>query len=126
MDYITLNELTDFVGRDVIPAEDAMRYIHSSSRHIDTLTFGRIRKIGFDRLTDFQKGIVKEATALLAKFEYENDDLLNSTLNSYSINGVSMTFGEGWNVKIQNGVAVSTDIYNLLSQSGLTVLNFCI
>lgn len=126
MDYITLNELTEFIGRDVIPAEDAMRYIHSASRHIDTLTFGRIRKIGFDNLSEFQRDIIKEATALLTQFEYENSDMLNSVLQNYSINGVSMTFGEGWNIKVQNGVAVSTDIYNLLSQSGLTTLNLCI
>ena len=126
MKYITLNELTEFIGRDVIPAEDAIRFIHSASRHIDTLTFGRIRKIGFDNLSEFQRDVIKEATALLTKFEYENDDMLNSALTNYSINGVSMTFGEGWNIKIQNGVAVSTDIYNLLAQSGLTTLNFCI
>lgn len=126
MDYITLNELTEFIGRDVIPAEDAMRYIHSASRHIDTLTFGRIRKIGFDNLSEFQRDIIKEATALLTQFEYENSDMLNSILQNYSINGVSMTFGEGWNIKVKNGVAVNTDIYNLLSQSGLTTLNLCI
>lgn len=126
MDYITSNELIDFVGKDIIPAEDIERYIHTASRHIDTLTFGRIKKYGFDKLTDFQKDIIKESTALLAKFEYENEDLLNSTLSSYSINGVSMSFGNGWNVKIQNGVAVSTDIYNLLSQTGLTTLSLCI
>lgn len=126
MDYITLNELVDFVGRDTVPAEDAQRFIRSASRHIDTLTFNRIRKYGFEKLTEFQQDTIKEATALLAKFEYENDDLLNSTVNSYSINGVSMTFGENWNVKVQNGVAVSTDIYNLLSQTGLTVLNLSI
>lgn len=126
MAYITLTELTEYIGRDAIPADDCMRFIHSASRHIDTLTFGRIRKIGFDKLTDFQKDIIKEATALLTKFEYENDDLLNSTLTNYSINGVSMSFGEGWNVKVQNGVAVSTDIFNLLSQTGLTTLNLCI
>ena len=126
MDYITLNELTDIVGRDIVPAEDAKRFIRSASRHIDTLTFNRIRKIGFDNLTEFQKYIIKESTALLTKFEYENDDLLNSALTNYSINGVSMTFGDGWNVKVQNGVAISTDIFNLLSQSGLTTLNLCI
>ena len=126
MDYITLNELTDFVGRDVIPAEDAERFIHSSSRHIDSLTFGRIRKIGWEKLSEFQRDVIKETTALLAKFEYENDDLLNSTMTNYSINGVSMSFGENWNVKIQNGVAVSTDIFNLLHQTGLTTLNLYI
>lgn len=128
MDYIDLNELVEFVGRDSVPAENAMRYIHSASRHIDALTFGRINKYGFENLTKFQQDIIKESTALLTKFEHENEDILNSTLSSYSINGVSMSFGDGksWNIKIQNGVAVSTDIFNLLSQSGLTTLNFCI
>ena len=63
---------------------------------------------------------------MLTQFEYENSDMLNSILQNYSINGVSMTFGEGWNIKVKNGVAVNTDIYNLLSQSGLTTLNLCI
>lgn len=126
MDYITLDELNEFIGRDTIPSEDSMRYIHSASRHIDTLTFGRIRKIGFNNLSEFQRDIIKETTALLSQFEYENSDLINSVINSYSINGVSMTFGDGWNVKVQNGVAISTDIFNLLAQTGLTVLNLCI
>ena len=126
MEYITLTELTEYIGRDSIPAEDCMRFIHSASRHIDSLTYGRIRKLGFDKLSEFQKDIIKESTALMAKFEYENDDLLSSTLSSYSINGVSVSFREGWNIKVQNGVAVSTDIFNLLSQTGLTTLNLCI
>ena len=126
MDYITLTELTDYIGRDAIPAADAMRYIHSASRHIYALTFGRISKIGFDNLSDFQKDVIKESTALLAKFEYENEDLLNSALTSYSINGVSMSFGEGLNVQVHNGVVVNADIFNLLSQTGLTTLNLYI
>lgn len=126
MDYITLDELIEFIGSDTIPSEEAMRYIHSASRDIDTLTFGRIRKYGFDNLSEFQREIIKESTALLAEFKYENSDMLNSILKSYSINGVSMTFEDSWNVKVQNGVAIKTDIFNLLAQSGLTVLNLCI
>lgn len=126
MDYIDLNEMIEQIGRDVVPAEYAMKFIHSASRHIDTLTFGRIRKYGFDNLSEFQRDIIKECTAQLAKFEYENDDMITSFLSSYSINGVSMTFGNNWNIKVQNGVCVSTDIFNLLSQTGLTTLNLCI
>ena len=54
----------------------------------------------------------------------ENEDILNSVLSGYSINGVSMDFNsKGWNITVQNGVAIKTEDYELLSQTGLTTLN---
>ena len=85
---------------------------------MDTLTFNRIRG-HFDSLTDFQQAIITDVVIELADFIAENDDLLESIVSNYSINGVSMTFGESWNVKVINGVAIRTDIYNLLVQTGL-------
>lgn len=128
MDYVTLNDLVEFIGRDAVPADKAIQYMHSASRHIDALTFGRINKYGYDNLSQFQKDIIRESAALLTRFEYDNADMLNSYLSSYAINGVSMAFGNGgnWNLRIQNGVACPTDIFNLLAQTGLTTLNLCI
>ena len=39
---------------------DAEKALNKASRHIDTLTFNRIVGIGFDNLTDYQQGIIKE------------------------------------------------------------------
>lgn len=102
-----------------IPAADIEKYIDKASRSIDSLTFNRIAALGFDKLTAFQKEVVKKVCFQMAKFEYENEDLINSVLQSYSINGVSMQFGSSWNTAIINGIAVRKDTYNLLIQTGL-------
>ena len=76
-------------------------------------------RYGFDNLTTFQKDIIRAVTCRLADFEYENEDLIQSVLSSYSLNGVSMSIGNTWNVYTQNGVAISKDLYALLCQTGL-------
>lgn len=107
-----------------IPDENIEKNLKKASRHIDTLTFNRIQGIGFDNLAEFQKEIIKEVTCELASFEYENEDVITSVLNSYSINGVSMSFGDSWNIKVLKGVAIPTELYETLSQTGLCTLSF--
>lgn len=102
---------------------DIERMLKKASRQIDTLTFNRIRAVGFDNLTAFQKEIIQEVTCEFADFLYENQDTLESIYSSYSINGVSATIGESWNLKIQNGIAIPTHLYQTLSQTGLTCKN---
>lgn len=99
--------------------ENAEHYLTSASRRIDTLTFNRIIAKGFENLTEFQQKIIKTVCFDLANFEYDNEDLINSVLQSYSINGVSMQFGSSWNIAVINGVAIRRDTYNLLMQTGL-------
>lgn len=107
-----------------IPDENIEKSLKKASRHIDTLTFNRIQGIGFDNLTEFQKEIIKEVCCELANFEYENEDVITSVLSSYSINGVSMAFGDSWNIKVLKGVAIPTELYETLSQTGLCTLTF--
>lgn len=93
--------------------------LKTASRHIDTLTYNRIVGKGISALTEFQQEIIKEVCCEMADFETENADMLQSVLQQYSINGVSMTFGSSWNLKIQNGVAIRMDTYEKLCQTGL-------
>ena len=93
--------------------------LRTASRHVDTLTFNRIVAIGFENLTAFQQEIVTEVVCHQARFEKENADLIGSVLSSYAINGVSMQFGQSWNVRVESGVAMRRDVYALLEQSGL-------
>lgn len=102
-----------------IPREDQERALKLASRHIDSLTYNRIVGRGIVNLTDFQRGIIQEVCCLLAEFEYENADLIESVLKSYTLNGVSMSFGDSWNVVVENGVAIRRDVYNMLCQTGL-------
>ena len=79
----------------VITTDDLEKRLHIASRHIDTLTFNRIVARGFE-------------------------NLINSVLSSYSINGVSMGINAGgWNVTVQDGVIMKADNYAMLEQTGL-------
>ncbi len=100
------------------------KHLESASRDIDTLTFNRIIEIKLENLTKFQQDIIKDVVCSLADFKFSNKDLLESIFNSYSINGVSMSFEKSWNVKIIKGVAIPKNLYSLLEQTGLTCRSF--
>ncbi|MEE0264775.1 MAG: hypothetical protein UD936_04025 [Acutalibacteraceae bacterium] len=104
---------------ELIPDSELENALAKASRHIDILTYNRIVVCGFDKLTPYQQRIVKEVCKQLAEFEYENAEVLSNILQSYSINGVSMSFSGGWNVTVQGGVAIRRDIYELLCTTGL-------
>ena len=96
--------------------------LRTASRHVDSLTFNRIRVVGFANLMEFQQEVIKEVVCRQAKFEKENADLLENILSSYSINGVSMSFGgESATVRIEQGVTMPRELYGLLQQTGLCV-----
>lgn len=103
----------------VLPEEDEEKALKKAESHVDALTWNRIRGIGFERLTEFQKNTIREVCCELAEFEYDNADMINSVLQQYSINGVSMTFGSSWNMMVQNGIAIRRDTYEKLCQTGL-------
>lgn len=100
--------------------EQLNRILKTASQHIDTLTFNRIVGMGFDNLTPFQQSVVREVCCQMADFMIENKDLIEIALSSYSINGVSMNFGDSWNVVTMNGIAMKRSTFELLNQSGLT------
>ncbi len=114
----------DFHGEKL---EDDEKYtmLLRASLNIDVLTFGRIqgyiKKHGWDDgLTEMQKYLIQTACCQQAEFISENLDMIDAVFQQYSINGVSMTFGQSWNLICQNGVAMHRTIYELLKQTGLT------
>lgn len=94
--------------------------LNRASRHIDSLTFNRIAARGFDSLTVFQQSTIRQAVCSLADFEEDNAELIGSVLAGYSINGVSMQLSRGWNIHVENGVAMPAALYGILAQTGLT------
>ncbi len=117
--YADKEYYTETYGGSLIGEEELTCQLNKASRQIDTLTFCRIREIGFERLTGFQQDQIQYVTCLLADFIYENRDELESMLSSYGINGVSMTFSNGVNVTKVQGVVLRTDIYAELEKTGL-------
>ena len=118
--YATADDYEE-LGLPEYEYEEVERALKTASRHIDTLTFNRIVATGFANLTDFQKEIIREVACRQAAFEMENADMIATVLSSYSINGVSMQFGDSWNVVTQSGVAMQRDLYSMLQQTGLCV-----
>ena len=104
-----------------LPDEEAEKALKQASRHIDILTYRRIAGIGFENLTPLQQATVKEVACMMADFESANASMINSLINSYSINGASISFsGESANCQLVNGVIVQKDTYAYLEQTGLT------
>ena len=121
--YVDITYYKETYEGTKLPDGEIEKRLEEASSHIDTLTYNRIVGRGFNNLTKFQQDIIQKVVCKLADFEYENEDLIKTVLSSYSINGVSMNFSSGWNVEIQNGVAISKDDYCLLRQTGLTCRN---
>lgn len=103
-----------------LDTEDLAKRLKEASQQVDMLTFNRIRGKGFDNLTSFQQSVMREVICQHVDFVYENQDMIDSVLQSYSINGVSMSFGQSWNIEVMNGVAMKRSTYELLKQTGLT------
>ncbi len=103
----------------LLKSDECQRYLKQASRHIDSLTYNRIVGRGFSGLTPFQKEIIKEVCCRQADFEYQNREIFDMVLQGYSINGVSMQFGESWNVTTQKGIPMRRDVYEQLCQTGL-------
>lgn len=99
--------------------DEIRKYLARAEKQIDTLTFCRIHGTGFSGLTPFQQEQVRYAVCLQAEFIHDNRDELETMLASYSVNGVSMTFQTGENVKKIQNVLIRSDIYAELEKTGL-------
>ena len=119
MAYADEQYYSTIYGGKSIPTDSLKHALEQASMHIDSLTYNRIVGRGFSNLTPFQQETLKKVCCMQAEFETENEDLINSVLKSYAINGVSMSFGESWNVQVENGIAMRRDVYALLCQTGL-------
>lgn len=117
--YATTDYYLNRYEGEIIPEDQLHKFLKQASRHIDSLTYNRIVGQGFSNLTEYQQDIIKEVVCEQADFEYENADEINSILSSYSINGVSASFGSSWNIYMDKGVAMKRDVYTLLTQTGL-------
>lgn len=106
-------------GGSAIPEDELGKALRKASRHIDALTYNRAAGRAFQSLTEYQQEALRECCCEMAEFEHENQDVIESVLQGYSINGVSMSFGANWNMEVRNGVAVRKECYERLKSTGL-------
>lgn len=94
--------------------------LERASDIVDALTFNRIKKLTFNGLTTYQQGQVQKVCCQIADFYHDNADFLAQVLSSYSINGVSMSFGSGSdNISYVDGVCVPNQALAELEKTGL-------
>lgn len=119
--YAKLSDYERICGESDSGIDDDVlnRYLKQASRHIDSLTYNRIVARGISGLTEFQQETIKEVCCKQAEFEYQNKEIFDMLLQGYSINGVSMQFGESWNVTTHKGIPMRRDVYEQLCQTGL-------
>lgn len=117
--YVTSDYYLKEYGGSIVPDDDLEKVLRQASRHIDSLTYNRIVGQGFSNLTEFQQDLIREVVCQQADFEVENAELINTVLQSYGINGVSMQFGSTWNIFMDKGIAMKRDTYALLCQTDL-------
>lgn len=115
--YANIDDYVDMGLRNSEAVADSGLF-ELASDAVDALCYGRIRKAGFDNLTEFQQEKVKKAVCLHVSFLATYGDLLNSPLSSYGINGVSMSF-DAAKVVTQGNVTTSQAVMQQLRQSGL-------
>jgi hypothetical protein len=119
MSYVDFEYYSRTYGGKIITAEEAPKLLQNASDAVDTLTYCRIVSRGFAALTEFQRGIIQRVVCALAEWQSENADILDNPFDSYSINGVAVSWGKSVGVKTVNGVMIPNSIYSELVKTGL-------
>lgn len=109
----------DYLKCYTVVPESFDNLVRKASRIIDTLTYNRIVGTGFENLSPYQQETIIECCCEIVQFYDDNVDILNSIMNSYSINGVSMQFQTNDNVCRKNGCVLRTNTYGRLMSTGL-------
>ena len=96
------------------------RLLYMASRRIDSLTFNRIVRAGFARLTAFQQELVRRACCFQADyFDANGIDSPLAGINGYSVLDISVTNASRAEQSMAAHVSFSEAGYELLNQTGL-------
>lgn len=119
MGYIDVEYYISHYNHLELDVEEIQMLLDEASNDIDILTFNRIRRIGFESLTNFQKEKLQTVICELMEFHYNNKDFLTSIFNQYEVNGTGFNLQNG-NYIIISGVPILKNTYKKLEQTGLT------
>ncbi|MCF6461493.1 hypothetical protein [Clostridium sp. Cult3] len=96
----------------------ATKLLEESSDQVDRLTYGRIRKRGFENLTEYQQEMVQKAVCHQAEFINNYGEYLNSPLGGFSIGDVSLSFSK--ENQGPGGIIADKKTLDYLAQTGLS------
>lgn len=112
-----------YTFKGTILSEDAEKYLKLSQEKIDSITYNRIVKIGFNNLTEFQKAKIKDAMCYQAEYIFENgfNNEDNSDISSYNVLDISISVkdknsSEKTRAEKEN---MSEIAYDLIQKTGL-------
>jgi len=105
--------------KGTLDEDTATKLLEESSDQVDRLTYGRIRKKGFDNLTEYQQELIKKSVCYQADFINSYGEYLNMPIDGYSAGGISLSFSK--DNQGAGGVIADKRTLDYLSQTGLTV-----
>lgn len=98
--------------------ETVVKLLEESSDEVDKLTYGRIRRKGFENLTKYQQELIKKAVCYQADFIDNYGEYLNMPITGFSAGDVSLTFNK--DNQGAGGIIADKKVLSYLSQTGLT------
>ena len=115
-----LRYITEEEYKEICPNGAASKeHLIQSEHDVDYLTYNRMVAGEFSNFPEWIQNLVKRAISLQADFIHDYGELISSPLQSYGINGVSMSFKS--DVVIQcGGISMLKGTYGLLERTGLT------
>jgi len=120
--YVDIEYYYDKFGGNIESEQDAgklTKLLREASDQVDRLTYGRIRRKGFDNLTEYQQEMIKKAVCHQADFLDNYGEYLNSPIDSFSVGDINMSFS-GAN-QGAGGIVADRKTLDCLVQTGLTV-----
>lgn len=117
IDYYIANRKSSEPDEDCI--KDIRELLDLAEMKVDEVTFNRIRGIGFDNLTEFQKDKVRKAVCVQADYiqEYGGYTDGEPQIESYSVLDISVSVSN--KQTDAERASMATLAYKLLEQTGL-------
>lgn len=100
---------------------DIDKYLQEATEKINSITFNRIVKIGFDNLTPFQKEKIQRAVCYQAEYILENgyNNENKQNIASFSVLDISINVKDSNTKTIAEKECMSEIAYDLIHKTGL-------
>ena len=105
-----------------IPDGEVEKYLEKSQEKIDSITYNRIVRIGFDNLTDFQQEKLRKAICIQADYinEHGYNDKDDNDISSYRVLDISVNVKDDSSKNtMAKRLHVDEEAYDLVHKTGL-------